>query len=132
MGFGYPADSMRARADFFLEGLLSLDRYERADRRAVFRQSVASISLAAPGQAPLEGCDEAALARSIRVALADGLFDDLGWLASPAAGVALYEIAGALPLGVERRDLGRIVLQELYQGDAATFVSIATRMAASG
>jgi hypothetical protein len=129
---GYPAESMRARADFFLEGLLSLDRYERADRRAVFRQSVASISLAAPGQTPLEGCDEAALSRSMRVALADGLFDDLGWLAAPAAGVALYEIAGALPLGVERRDLGRIVLQELYQGDAATFVSIATRMAVGG
>ncbi len=123
---------MRARADFFLEGLLSLDRYERADRRAVFRQSVASIALAAPGQAPLEGCDEAALVRSMRVALADGLFEDLGWLAAPAAGVALYEIAGALPLGVERRDLGRIVLEELYEGDAATFVSIATRMALGG
>jgi len=123
---------MRARADFFLEGLLSLDRYERAERRAVFRQSVASIALAAPDQAPLEGCDEAALARSVHVALADGLFEDLGWLAAPAAGVALYEIAGALPLGAERRDLGRIVLEELYEGDAATFVSIATRMAMGG
>ncbi|MFT3769793.1 MAG: serine/threonine-protein kinase [Minicystis sp.] len=123
---------MRARAEFFLEGLLSLDRYERADRRAVFRQSVASIALAAPGQSPLEGCDEQALARSVRVALADGLFDDLGWLAAPAAGVALFEIAGALPLGAARRELGRIVLSELYEGDAATFVAIATRMATGG
>jgi hypothetical protein len=123
---------MRARADFFLEGLLSLDRYERADRRAVFRQSVASLALATPEQTPLEGCDEAALARSVRAALADGLFDDLGWLAAPAAGVALYEVAGALPLGAERRELGRIVLQELYEGDAATFVAIATRMAVGG
>jgi hypothetical protein len=123
---------MRPRADFFLEGLLSLDRYEKADRRAVFRQSFASIALAVPGQTPLEGCDEAALARSTRVALADGLFDDLAWLAAPAAGVALYEIAGALPLGAERRELGRMVLAELYEGDAATFVSIATRMASGG
>src|SRR5215468_7882877 len=129
---GFVPWSMRARADFFLEGLLSLDRYERADRRAVFRQSVASLALAAPGQTPLEGCDEAALGRSVRVALADGLFDDLGWLAAPAAGVALYEIAAALPLGAERRELGRIVLEELYEGDAATFVAIATRMAVGG
>jgi hypothetical protein len=126
------AQSMRARADFFLEGLLSLDRYERADRRAVFRQSVASLALAAPGQTPLEGCDEAAIGRSVHVALADGLFEDLGWLAAPAAGVALYEIAGALPLGAERRELGRRVLEELYEGDAATFVAIATRMAVGG
>jgi hypothetical protein len=123
---------MRARADHFLEGLLSLDRYERADRRAVFRQSLASLALAAPGQSPLEGCDEAAIARSVRTALADGLFDDLGWLAGPAAGVALFEIAAALPLGPERRDLGRLVLQELYEGDAATFVAVAGRMAAAG
>ena len=123
---------MRGRADFFLEGLLLLDRCERADRRAVFRQSVASLALAAPGQSPLEGCDEQALARSVRVALGDGLFDDLGWLAAPAAAVALFEIAGALPLGAERRELGRIVLEELYEGDAATFVALATRMAMGG
>ena len=123
---------MRARASYFLEGLLYLDRYERADRRAVFRQSVASLALAAPGQSPLEGCDEQALGRSVRVALGDGLFDDLGWLAAPAAGVALFEIAGALALGAERRELGRIVLHELYEGDAATFVAIATRMAVGG
>lgn len=123
---------MRARAESFLEGLLSLDRCEPADRRAVFRQSVASIALAAPGQSPLEGCDEQALCRGVRAALSDGLFDDLSWLAPAAAGVALFEIAGALPLGPERRELGRIVLGELYEGDAATFVAIAARMAAGG
>jgi hypothetical protein len=123
---------MRARAEHFLEGLLSLDRYERADRRAVFRQSLASLALAPPGQSPLEGCDEAAIARSVGTALADGLFDDLGWLAGPAAGVALFEIAAALPLGTERREIGRMVLQDLYEGDAATFVAVAGRMAAAG
>ena len=124
---------MRARAEFFLEGLFSLDRLEQADRRAVFRQSIASIAVAPPGESPLQGCDEAALARSVRVALADGLFGDLDWLAPDAAGSALFEIAGALPLGgAERRELGRILVEELYEGDAATFVAIATRMAVSG
>ena len=124
--------SMRARGDIFLEGLFSLDRCEQADRRAIFRQSVASLGLTRPGQTPLEGCDEAALARSVGIALADGLFEDLGWIAAPAAGAALFEIASALPLGDERRELGRMVLEELYEGDAATFVAIATRMAGGG
>ncbi len=121
---------MAARADFSLEGILRLDRYERADRRAVFRQSIASMALAAPGQAPLEGVDSAAVARSVQTAFADGLLEDLSWLAAPAAAVALYEIAAVLPLGVERRELGRRVGVALYEGSAATFVAIATRMAA--
>jgi hypothetical protein len=124
--------SMRSRADTFLEGLLSLHRYEEADRRAVFRQSIAALARTPPGQSALEGCDEAALARGVSAALADGLFDDLGWLAAPAAAAALYQIANALPLGAARRELGRMVLEELYEGDAATFVAIATRMASGG
>ncbi len=121
---------MRTRADFFLEGLIDLEEVASPDRRGVFRQSVASIALAAPGRSPLAGCDPAALARGVRVALADQLFDDLAWLAAPAAALALYEIAGALPQGVEKRELGRRVLGQLYEGDAATFVALATRMAA--
>jgi len=121
---------MAARADFSLEGILHLDRYERADRRSVFRQSIASIALAAPGQAPLEGVDGAAVARSVHTAFADGLLEDLSWLAAPAAAVALYEIAAVLPIGGERRELGRRVGVALYEGSAATFVAIATRMAA--
>jgi hypothetical protein len=115
-----------------LEGLLSLDSYEPEVRRVVFRQAVTALSRAAPGQTPLEGCDEAALARSVQLALADGLFDDLGWLAASAAGAALYEIANALPQGPQRRELARLVLGEVYEGDAATFVAIATRMAVGG
>ena len=122
---------MGARSDI-LEGLVSLDRYEQADRRAAFRQSIAALSLTPPGQTPLEGCDEASLARGVGVALADGLFEDLGWLAAPAAGAAMYEIVNALPLGAERRELARMLLEELYEGDAATFVAIATRMAVGG
>ncbi len=120
---------MPSRPQFFLEGLLHLDRYEIADRRGVFRQSIASIALAAPGESPLERCDDGALTSSVRTALGDGLFDDLDWLAASAAGVALYEIAGALPNGDLRRELGRRVGAQLYEGNASTFVAIATRMA---
>lgn len=123
---------MRARGDY-LEGLLDLASHtSRNVRRALFRQSVAALALAdaLDGPPPLDSLNPEALLRSVRIAMADGLLDDLSWLAPPAAGVALYEIAGALPLGPERRDLGRRVLAQLYSGSAATFVAIATRMAA--
>ena len=122
---------MRARGDF-LDGLLELHGFEdRSDRRGVFRQSITSLAVEASldGPPPLDGLSPDALLGSIRVALADGLFDDLGWLAPSASAVALYEIAGALPLGPERRELGRRVLAQLYEGNASTFVAIATRMA---
>lgn len=122
---------MRARADY-LEGLLDLASHtSRNVRRALFRQSVAALALidGLDGPSPLDSLNPEALLRSVRIAMADGLLDDLSWLAPPAAGVALYEIAGALPLGPERRDLGRRVLGQLYSGNAPTFVAIATRMA---
>jgi eukaryotic-like serine/threonine-protein kinase len=122
---------MRIRADF-VQGLLDLPGYEDASvRRGVFRQSIASLALTAPvdGPGPLDELDPGALLRSIQIAFEDRLFDDLSWLASSAAAVALYELAGALPLGNERRELGRRVLGMLYEGDAATFVTLATRMA---
>ncbi len=125
------AKNMRARADF-LEGLLELHTHQDARaRRVVFRQSITSLAIeaSADGPPPLDGLRPEALLESIRAALKDGLFDDLSWLAPPAAAVALYEITGALPLGPERRDLGRRVVSQLYDGDAATFVALATRMA---
>lgn len=123
---------MGPRADY-LEGLLDLATYpERPVRRAVFRQSVASLALAASvdGPGPLDGLHPEALLRSIKIAINDGLLEDLSWLAPSAAAVALYEIAGALPLGPERRDLGRRVLSQLYEGNAGTFIALATRVAA--
>ncbi|MRG96036.1 serine/threonine-protein kinase [Polyangium spumosum] len=122
---------MRARAEL-LDGLLELHRYEdRSARRSVFRQSITSLAIEASidGPPPLDGLSAEALLAGIRVALADGLFDDLGWLAPAAAAVALYEITGALPLGPERREIGRRVLAQLYDGSASTFVALATRMA---
>jgi hypothetical protein len=123
---------MRNRAEVAIEGLLALERYEPAERRAVFRQSFAALALSPPGLSPLTGCDEAALARSVRIAAEDGFFESLDWLAPATMGCALYEIAGALPLGQERREIGRLVLERLYEGNATTFASIATRMATSG
>src|SRR5262245_32286757 len=109
---------MSARA-ISLPGLFGLDRLATDDRRGAFRQgfaSLAALAQAKAGDDPLEGHDPEALARSMRVALDVGLLDDLGWLAPPSAGVALYEIAGALPNGPEKRDLGRRVLGQLYEG----------------
>ncbi|MEJ7733634.1 MAG: hypothetical protein WKG00_31120 [Polyangiaceae bacterium] len=123
---------MRGRTHF-IEELLELPSYEdRADRRAAFRQSLAALAIeaAADGPGPLDGLNPESLLRFARVAMGDGLFDDLSWLSPAAASVALYEIAGALPLGNERRELGRRVLAQLYEGNASTFVAVATRMAA--
>jgi eukaryotic-like serine/threonine-protein kinase len=122
---------MTDRAAFFLEGILQLDRHPPEERRGIFRQSLASIALAAPDHAPLEGRDPRAVGRSVKAALEGGLFDDLGFLAPPAAGVALYEIAHALPQGPEKRELQRRLFVRMHEGNAATFVMIATRMAAA-
>lgn len=124
---------MNMRADY-LSGLLDLATYpDRQTRRKAFRQSMAALALAASsidGPSPLDGIHPDALQKSIRLALSDGLFDDLSWLEPAASTVALYEVAAALPLGPERRDFGRRVLAQLYAGNAATFVAVATRMAA--
>src|SRR5580658_11195077 len=81
------------------------------------------------GPGPLEGLNPNALVLGVRAALQAGLADDLDWLAPAAAAPALYELASALPLGPERRDLGRRVLSWLLEGDAETFAALATRMA---
>src|SRR5437867_5245013 len=118
---------MPKRADF-LEGLLELPTLsDRTLQRAAFRQSIASLAIAASveGPSPLEGLNPHVLLRSVRVALAESLFDQLDFLAAPAAAVALYEIAAALPLGMERREVGRRAAVHLQDGSAATFVAIA-------
>jgi hypothetical protein len=81
------------------------------------------------GPGPLEGLHPEALLAGVRAALHAGLVDDLDWLEPAAAGAALYELASALPLGVEQRELGRRVLARLVAADAPTFVAIARRMA---
>jgi hypothetical protein len=115
---------------FYVTGLLELHKQDGAvERRASWRQSMAALARAADEEpSPLEGVHPEALLAGVRAALQSGLLDDLDWLAPAAAGSALYELASALPLGPEQRDLGRRVLARLLAADAATFVVVARRM----
>jgi eukaryotic-like serine/threonine-protein kinase len=117
---------------FYVSGLLELQNLAgAAERLASWRQSIAALARAAldEGPGPLEGIHPGALVAGVRVALDAGLVDDLDWLETPAAGSALYELASALPLGPEQRELGRRVLARLLAGNAATFAAMARRMA---
>jgi hypothetical protein len=121
-----------ATREHFLARLLELPRVQDKDvRRGVFRQSIAALGLGDQAAVPmtLAGVDPRALGRSIQMAWSDGLLDDLDFIAPAAAAVAVYQIAGALPLGPERRAIGRKVLNYLYQGNAETFAALASRMA---
>ncbi|AKF05266.1 protein kinase domain-containing protein [Sandaracinus amylolyticus] len=122
---------MRASREH-LDGLARLHRIADAEeRRAVFRQSIATLAAAASDlrPVPLEGLDPIALRDGTRMALASGLFEDLGWLKPAAAAGALYELGAALPAGDEKRELGRRVLRALHEGNAATFTLLATLLA---
>lgn len=121
-----------AEARDYREGLILLHRLPtQAARRATFRTSLASLAHAASERTlvPLEGLDPNALLASVRTAYEESLIDDLDWLSRPSAAVALYEIANALPVGPERRDLGRRVVRHLHEGNAATAVAITTSLA---
>lgn len=121
-----------ATREHFLARLLELPRVQSKDvRRGIFRQSIAALGMGDQSHAPLAlaGVDPKALGRSVQVAVSDGLLNDLDFLAPAAAAVALYQIAAALPLGSERRGIGRKVLTYLYKGNAETFCALASRMA---
>src|SRR5262249_25521217 len=83
------------------------------------------------GPGLLEGLHPDVLQRGVNAALTAGLVDDLDWLSPQAAGIALYTLAAALPVGLEQRELGRRVLSRMRAGNAETFTAIATRMAQS-
>src|SRR5690349_19107698 len=84
------------------------------ERRRVARQGLAMLAQIAEREpAPLEGIAGDQLLLAVRAAMGDGLLEDLGWLSPAAAAVALFELAQALPAGVERRELGRRVLTQL-------------------
>ena len=120
------------RREAFLQGLLELHRLRDPDaRRSAWRSTLASVARACSDElpSPLEGLSPASVAQSVAVALTTGLVDDLDWMAGAAAAAALYEIAAVLPPGNEKRELGRRVLARLTDGDAETFVALATRMA---
>lgn len=122
---------MRESREHF-DGLARLHRTEdKEERRAIFRASFADLGAAASEYrpVPLEGLDPAALRDSTRLALADGLMEDLAWLSPAHRAAAMYELAAALPPCDEKRDLGRRVLVALQEGDAQTFVTVATQLA---
>jgi hypothetical protein len=117
-----------------VEALATLARLaDEAERRASWRQAVAALgySTANAGPPPLDGIAPEVLIRAAQIALETGLADDLEFVAPGPAAVALYEMSAALPLGRERRELGRRVFARLYEGTAATFTTVATRMALS-
>lgn len=117
---------------FYVSSLLELASANAADRRVLWRQAMAALAKATDdGPGPLEGFHPDVLVRGVNAALADGLADDLDWLSPQAAGVALYTLAAALPLGMEQRELGRRVLARMLAGNAETFTAIATSMAQS-
>jgi hypothetical protein len=117
-----------------VEALGTLARLaDEAERRASWRQAVAALgySAANAGPPPLDGISPEVLIRAAQIALETGLADDLEFVAPGPAAVALYEMSAALPLGRERRELGRRVFARLYEGTAATFTTVAARMALS-
>lgn len=119
-------------SEHFLARLLELPRIEsKSVRLGIVRQAIVALGMGDQGRAPmaLAGVDPAALHASLRVAHADGTLEQLDFVSPAAAAIALYQIAGALPLGSERRAVGRKVLNFLYQGDAGTFAALASQMA---
>ena len=102
------------------------------ERRSLWRQGMATLARIAIEQqpVPLEGLDPEQLLEAVRTAFRHDMLDDLDWLSQPAAAAAVYELANAIPVGPERRLLGRQVLTRLYEGDAETFVVVATSLAA--
>ncbi len=118
---------------FYVSSLLELADASAADRRVLWRQAMAALSRASleGGPGPLEGLHPDVLVKGVNAALYSGLADDLDWLSPSAAGVALYTLAAALPVGTEQRELGRRVLARMLAGNAETFTAIATCMAQS-
>lgn len=122
---------MRARISP-VEALVSLPRLvDEADRRASWRQAIAALGQSArvDRPPPLDGTEPRLIARAVQIALESRLAEDLDWIEPSKATVALYELTSALPAGPERRELGRRLYLRVYEGTAATFGAVATRMA---
>jgi len=118
-------------AQDYLTGLAQLHELPNdEDRRAAWRQGLSALAAIASVQpAPLEGLAPEGLVASVRLALQTGLVDDVGFLAKPLAATALFELAAALPQGVEKNDLGRRIVTALQVGDAVTFAAVTRALA---
>jgi eukaryotic-like serine/threonine-protein kinase len=116
---------------FYVSSLLELADASPNDRRGLWRQAMAALSRAPTDGGPgaLEGLHPDVLLKGVKAALEGGLVDDLDWLSPQHAGIALYTLAAALPVGFEQRELGRRVLARMLAGNAETFTAMATIMA---
>lgn len=115
-----------------VEALVTIPRLkDEADRRANWRQAIAALGQTArvDRPPPLDGVDPRLVVRAVQVALETNLVDDLDWIEPSKAAVALYDLTSAVAPGNERRELGKRVYVRLYEGTAATFSAVATRMA---
>ncbi|MBN1654112.1 MAG: protein kinase [Deltaproteobacteria bacterium] len=116
----------------YLDSFAQLSRTQiPEERRSLWRQGMATLARAAVAQqpVPLEGINPELLLRAVIIALESNFFEELDWLSPAAAAAAIYELAAALPLSQERRELGRRVLIRLLDGDAETFIVLATSLA---
>lgn len=102
---------------------------DATERQRIWRDALAALSSGDVAPSALEPLAPAAILQGMRVVLATGLIEDLAWLPSGPAYLALYHLASALPQGRERRELGRMVLDKFRQCDAQTFVQLADRLA---
>ena len=116
---------------FYVASLLELADARPNERKGLWRQAMAALSRAPTegGPGALEGLHPDVLLKGVQAALSNGLVDDLDWLSPQAAGIALYSLAAALPVGLEQRELGRRVLARMLAGNAETFTAMVTIMA---
>ncbi len=128
------SDARARTREPFAASFIGLPAQQPSDRRVGFRQAMAALARTASeeGPGPLEGIRPEALVKGVAVALESGLFDDLDWLDAGTAGCAIYQLAAALPVGAEQRELGRRVLSRLLAGNATTFAMMACLMARAG
>ncbi len=102
-----------------------------AIQAANFRQALAALAQEtnALGPPPLDGVDRVSLEVAAHLAVELGFADQLDFMDAGSAAVALYELSSAVPPGQVKRELRRRVFSLLYQGNAATFVPVASRIA---
>ena len=117
----------------YLAGFTELVRCEtRAERIKAWRECMAGLARAAIEEGlalPLEGLDPHTLRQAVAQAQVDGVLDEAHAIDDPRYAVAAFEVASALPDGIEKRALGRLTLRQLRLGSAKTFCVLATRLA---
>ena len=121
---------MREATGYAAEFLQLREAADDRARQMVFRQAMASLARGGEGPSALAAVDPKALTEAVTLALSEGLFDRLDWLDTAASCIALHELITALGPGPAQRELGRRLLTRVQAADAATFTTVATRMAA--